>query len=138
MARILAIDYGTKRVGIAVTDPAQIIARGLTTVPENEILKFLSEYLKKEDVSCFVVGDAKNLDNTPAEVAGAIKAFTDKLTARFKDIPIKMVDERFTSKIATRTLLDSGLKKKDRRNKALVDEISAVLILQSYLEMQAL
>ena len=134
MPRILAIDYGQKRVGLAVTDSEQIIASGLTTVHTKDLLSFLKQYVAKETVSAFVVGEAKNLYNNPAESARFIEPFVRRLVKEFPDIPIHRVDERFTSKMAFQTMIDSGLKKKARQNKALVDEISATIILQSYLD----
>lgn len=134
MSRVLAIDYGQKRVGLAVTDTEQIIASGLTTVHSKDILDFLKEYISKESVSCLVVGEAKNLDNTAAESARFIEPFVKRLAKAFPDIPIARVDERFTSKMAFQSMIDGGLKKKARQNKALVDEISATIILQSYLD----
>lgn len=134
MARILAIDYGTKRVGIAVTDPLQIIASGLTTVASKDIFDFLKNYLEKETVECIVVGEPKNLDNSPSESAKATNDFVEKLKKLFVNITIERMDERFTSKMAFQTMIDSNLKKKDRRNKELIDEISAAIILQSYME----
>ncbi|WP_445733219.1 Holliday junction resolvase RuvX [Mariniflexile sp.] len=133
MARILAIDYGMKRTGIAVTDALQIIASGLTTVNTNELLLFLKEYVAKEDVELFIVGEPKQMDNTASESEALIIPFLEKLQKQFPDIPMQRVDERFTSKMAFQTMIDSGLKKNQRKNKALVDEISATLILQSYL-----
>ena len=133
MSRILAIDYGQKRVGLAVTDKEQLIAGGLTTVLSKDVLRYLSEYLANEKVVAFVVGEAKNLNNTPSESAKFIEPFVLRLSKLFPDIPIHRVDERFTSKMAFQTMIDSGLKKKDRRNKALIDEISATIILQSFL-----
>ena len=133
MARILAIDYGLKRTGIAVTDELQIIASGLTTVSTNELLIFLKEYIKNEDVELFLVCEPKQLDNTASESEVLIKPFLEKLKKQHPNIPIIRIDERFTSKMAFQTMIDSGLKKKQRQNKALVDEISATLILQSYL-----
>lgn len=133
MGRILAIDYGTKRTGIAVTDEMQIIASGLTTVSTNELISFLKQYCNEEDVEQFVVGLPKQMDNTDSESEVYIKTFITKLEHTFPDIPIDRVDERFTSKMAFQTMIDSGLKKKQRQNKALIDEISATLILQSYL-----
>ena len=134
MSRILAIDYGQKRVGLAVSDSKQIIASGLTTVHSKDVMSFLKQYLSKEPVSAFVVGEAKNLDNTPAESTRFIEPFVRRLLKEFPDIPIHRVDERFTSKMAFQTMIDSGLKKKARRNKALIDKISATIILQSYLD----
>ncbi|MGB3149242.1 MAG: Holliday junction resolvase RuvX [Maribacter sp.] len=134
MGRILAIDYGVKRTGIAVTDELRLIASGLTTVLTDEIFIFLSDYLDKEQVSDIVVGEPKQMDNTPSESEVLIKPFLEKITKLFPEVQIHRQDERFTSKIAFQSMLDSGLKKKQRRNKALVDEISATIILQSYLE----
>lgn len=133
MARILAIDYGMKRTGIAVTDELQIIASGLTTVATIELLKFLKDYTSKESVELFVIGEPKQMDSTASESEALILPFITKLQKQFPNIPIKRVDERFTSKMAFQTMIDSGLKKNQRKNKALVDEISATLILQSYL-----
>jgi len=133
MSRILALDYGEKRIGIAVTDEMQIIASGLTTVPTHEIFDFLKEYTKKEKVELFVVGEPKQMNNTASESEKLIIPFLGKLAKIFSHIPIKRMDERFTSKMAFQTMIDSGLKKKQRQNKALVDEISATIILQSYL-----
>ncbi|MCL5129760.1 MULTISPECIES: Holliday junction resolvase RuvX [unclassified Algibacter] len=136
MARILAIDYGTKRTGVAITDELQIIASGLTTVNTKDILNFLKTYLSKEKVELFLVGEPKQMDNTASESEAFILPFLKKLEKQFPNIPIKRVDERFTSKMAFQTMIDSGLKKNQRKNKALVDEISATLILQSYLYSQ--
>ncbi|MGZ0016423.1 Holliday junction resolvase RuvX [Yeosuana sp. AK3] len=133
MPRILAIDYGLKRTGIAVTDQLQIIASGLTTVNTKELIGFLKDYTKKEPVELFLIGEPKQMDNTPSESELLIKSFMTILEKAFPNIPMKRVDERFTSKIAFQTMIDSGLNKKQRKNKALVDEISATLILQSYL-----
>ncbi|MCH4551020.1 Holliday junction resolvase RuvX [Aestuariibaculum lutulentum] len=133
MARILAIDYGIKRTGIAVTDELQIIASGLTTVNTSELLSFLKDYTSKENVELFVVGEPKQMDNTASESEVLIAPFLEKLNKQFPNIPVYRVDERFTSKMAFQTMIDSGLKKNQRKNKALIDEISATLILQSYL-----
>jgi len=133
MARILAIDYGMKRTGIAVTDELQIIASGLTTVNTKDLLSFLKDYIAKEKVELFVVGEPKQMDNTVSESEALILPFLEKLQKQFPNIPVQRVDERFTSKMAFQTMIDSGLKKNQRKNKALVDEISATLILQSYL-----
>ncbi|WP_299368609.1 Holliday junction resolvase RuvX [Winogradskyella sp.] len=133
MGRILAIDYGTKRTGIAVTDETQIIASGLTTVETKDLLQFLKDYIATEDVELFVVGEPKQMDNTASESEIYIQKFLQELVMTIPDIPVERVDERFTSKMAFQTMIDSGLKKKQRQNKALVDEISATLILQSYL-----
>jgi putative Holliday junction resolvase len=133
MGRILAIDFGTKRTGLAVTDEMQIIASGLTTVETKMLLPFLKEYTASETVELFLVGEPKQMDNTPSESETHIIPFIAKLEKMFPEIPIKRVDERFTSKMAFQTMIDSGLKKNQRKNKALIDEISATLILQSYL-----
>jgi putative Holliday junction resolvase len=133
MARILAIDYGTKRSGLAITDELQIIASGLTTVATKELLNFLKDYILKEKVELFIIGEPKQMNNEDSESEVFIKVFIAKLTKAIPNIPIKRVDERFTSKMAFQTMIDSGLKKSQRKNKALVDEISATLILQSYL-----
>lgn len=134
MARILAIDYGRKRVGLAVTDPLQIIANGLTTVPSAEAITFLEKYTQTENVELFVVGLPKQMNNEPSESMRYITPFVNLLKKRFPQIPVVMFDERFTSKLAQQTMLEGGLKKKDRQNKALVDQISATIILQDFLE----
>lgn len=133
MARILAIDFGKVRTGIAVTDELQIIASGLTTVATSDLLKFLEDYFANEIVELILVGEPKQKDGTASQSEALIIPFLEKLKKKFNSIPIKRVDERFTSKMAFQTMIDSGLKKKQRQNKALVDEISATLILQSYL-----
>lgn len=133
MGRIMAIDYGTKRVGIAVTDPLKMIARGLTTVHSSELINYLKEYIKKEDVECIVVGKPKHLDGSNSDSDRFIEPFVMHLKRSFPGIKVDREDERFTSKMAFQTMIDSGLKKKDRRNKELVDEISATIILQSYM-----
>ncbi len=136
MGRILAIDYGRKRVGLAVTDPLKIIANGLTTVHSKDIFLFLDDYFKKEDVETVVVGYPVNLQNEGAESLQFINPFIKKLIKKYPDTKIDTYDERFTSKMAQAALIEGNLKKKDRQNKALVDKISAVLILQSYLEFK--
>ena len=133
MGRVLAIDFGTKRTGIAVTDELQIIASGLTTVNTKELLQFLKDYIKQESVELFLIGEPKQMDNSASESEVHITAFIGKLEKEISNIPIIRVDERFTSKMAFQTMIDSGLKKNQRKNKALIDEISATLILQSYL-----
>ena len=133
MGRILAIDYGTKRTGIAVTDELQIIASGLTTVVTEKLLEFLKDYVTKEKVELFVIGEPKQMNSQASESEIYIQSFIEKLSKAIPDIPIKRVDERYTSKMAFQTMIDSGLKKNQRKNKDLVDEISATLILQSYL-----
>ena len=133
MSRILAIDFGKKRTGIAVTDQLQIIASGLTTVDTAKLLAFLKDYISKEKVELFLVGLPKQMNNTDSESEILITPFLEKLTQQIPNIPVKRIDERFTSKMAFQTMIDSGMKKKQRRNKAMVDEISATIILQSYL-----
>jgi putative Holliday junction resolvase len=133
MGRILAIDYGTKRTGIAVTDELQIIASGLTTVATTNLIPFLKDYILAEQVELFVIGEPKQMNNEASESEKYIQEFIEKLTKAIPSIPIVRVDERFTSKMAVQTMIDSGLKKNQRMNKSLVDEISATLILQSYL-----
>lgn len=134
MSRILAIDYGKKRTGIAVTDILQIIANGLTTVPTTELMDFLLQYVQKEAVERIIVGHPKQMNNEDSENMKRIVPFVNQLKKRLPQIPIEMVDERFTSVLAHQAMLDGGLKKKARQDKALVDEISATIILQSYLE----
>ena len=134
MSRILAIDYGRKRTGIAVTDPMQIIANGLTTVPTGELMDFLLDYVKREKVERIIIGHPKQMNNQDSESMKYITPFVNRLKKVLPDISLEMVDERFTSVLAHQAMLAGGLKKKDRQNKALVDEISATIILQSYLE----
>lgn len=134
MGRILAIDYGKKRTGIAVTDIMQLIANGLTTVATHELLTFLTNYLAKEQVERIIVGLPKQANNEESENMSRIRPFVKTLEKCFPNLPVEYVDERFTSVMAHRTMIDAGLKKKDRQNKALVDEISATIILQTYLE----
>ncbi|UNY97572.1 Holliday junction resolvase RuvX [Zhouia spongiae] len=136
MARIIALDYGTKRTGIAVTDELQIIASGLTTVNTLDLIPFLTDYVSKEKVELIVVGEPKRLHNEASEVETQIEKFLGKLRGVLPKMPIKRIDERFTSKIAFQSLLDTGQKKKVRKNKALIDEISATIILQDYLAGQ--
>lgn len=133
MGRILAVDYGTKRTGLAVTDEMQIIASGLTTVETKELIPFLKKYTSTENVEKIVVGLPKQMDNTASESEVYIQKFLVQLSKVIPQIPVDRVDERFTSKMAFQSMIDGGLKKKQRKNKALVDEISATLILQSYL-----
>ena len=133
MARILALDYGTKRTGIAVTDEMQIIASGLTTVDTRELMKFLESYFVSENVELVLIGEPKQMDNSASQSEVAISEFIKKFVLKFPIMQVKRVDERFTSKMAVKAMIDSGLKKKKRQNKALVDEISATIILQSYL-----
>jgi putative Holliday junction resolvase len=138
MGRIMAIDYGRKRVGIAVTDELQLIANGLTTVPAHEIFIFLKSYVQKEKVDAFVVGEPRQMNNQPSESLQYIIPFVNRLKKEFPEIPVEMLDERFTSKMAFQTMIDGGLKKKDRQNKELVDTISAAIILQSYLSARSI
>lgn len=134
----MAIDYGRKRVGIAVTDELQIIANGLTTVAAHEIFTFLRSYVQKEKVDAIAVGEPKQMNNQPSESLQFIIPFVNRLKKEFPGIPVEMVDERFTSKMAFQTMIDAGLKKKDRQNKELVDTISATIILQSYLSQKSI
>lgn len=129
----MAIDYGSKRVGIAVTDPLQIIASGLTTVHSKDLISFLENYLKKEAVECIVVGEPKTLQNEASDSARYIEPFVTHLTGKFPTIKIARYDERFTSSLAHQTMLLGGLKKKDRANKETVDMVSATILLQDYL-----
>src|ERR1700761_1984451 len=133
MARILAIDYGMKRTGIAVTDPLQIIASGLTTVESPKLIPFLKDYMRTETVELILIGEPKNLDDSDTHVTSMVRHIMQRLKKEFPTIPIKAVDERFTSKMASRAMIDMGLKKKQRQNKALVDEIAATIMLQEYL-----
>lgn len=131
--RILAIDYGLKRTGIAVSDELQIIASGLTTIPSETVLDFLQNYFGKERVEKVLIGEPKQMNNEPSESAPIINAFVEKFKTTFPDMPVDRVDERFTSKMAFQVMIDSGLKKKQRQNKALIDEISATIMLRDYL-----
>ncbi len=137
MGRILAIDYGQKRVGIAVTDENRLIANALTTIPSADVITFLQNYIAKENVDLLVVGEPKQVNNKASESTKFINPFLKQLQKIFPDIPIERMDERFTSKMAFQTMIDAGLGKKARQNKALVDAISATIILQSYLESLA-
>jgi putative Holliday junction resolvase len=137
MSRIMAIDYGSKRCGIAVTDPQQIIAGGLTTVHSSELMEFLKKYVPKEDVVCIVVGEPKRMNNEPSDSARFIDPFVVHLKRSFPGVRIERLDERFTSKMAFQTMIDGGLKKKARQNKELVDEISATILLQNYMQMNS-
>ncbi len=134
MARIIAFDYGTKRIGIAVTDPLQIIATGLETVHPKDIVVFLKKYMQSEEIEAFVLGDPKQMDGSPSESAQHVKGFSTILKKNFPSIPQHWVDERFTSKMAHATIMQSGLKKSDRRDKERVDTISATIILQYFME----
>lgn len=134
MARLLAIDYGKKRTGLAVSDEMQIIAGGLTTVSTTELLDFLLDYVKREPVERIVVGLPKQMNNEPSENMRRITPFVNRLRKVLPDIPVEFHDERFTSVLAQRTIIEAGIKKMARRNKELVDEVSATIILQSYME----
>ena len=134
MARILAIDYGRKRTGLAVTDPLQIIATGLTTVESYKLIAFIKEYLKKETVELIIIGEPKNLDDSDTHATPFVNQAIENIKKEFPQIPIKMVDERFTSKMASRAMVDMGMKKKQRQDKALIDQIAATIMLQGYLE----
>lgn len=134
MGRILAVDFGLKRTGLAVTDPLQIIATALQTLPTGEVISYLKQYIPKENVQEIVIGMPKRMDNSDSEIVPMVKQFIDKLGKAFPGLAIINVDERFTSKIAQRAMIDGGMKKKDRTVKGNVDKISATLILQSYLE----
>jgi putative Holliday junction resolvase len=133
LPRILCIDYGKKRTGIAVTDPLQIIATGLTTVDSHELISFLKNYFQKEHVELMVIGEPKNLDDSDTHATPLVKEIIKKLQKEFPMIPIKKVDERFTSKMAKQAMIEMGMKKKDRRNKRTVDEIAATIMLQEYM-----
>lgn len=130
----MAFDYGTKRIGIAVTDPLQIIATGLETIHPQHIVDYLKKYLQTEQIERFIVGEPKQMDNTPSQSAVHVKGFVTILKKNFPGIPVEMLDERFTSKMASATIAQSGMGKMDRRNKELVDTISAVILLQSYMQ----
>jgi putative Holliday junction resolvase len=130
----MAFDYGTKRIGIAVTDPMQIIATGLDTIHPNAIVEYLKKYLKAEQVERFIVGEPKQMDNTPSQSAPHVKGFVNLLKKTFPDLPIEMLDERFTSKMASAAIAQSGMGKKARQNKELVDTVSAVILLQSWMD----
>lgn len=133
MGRILALDYGSKRTGIAITDELQLIASGLTTVATSELMDFLKKYITSEKVDLILVGEPKQKDGTHSNIEKEIQKFLKKFSEVFSDLQVKRVDERYTSKMAFQTMIDSGMKKKQRQNKALVDEISATIILQEYL-----
>ncbi|MFN8248242.1 MAG: Holliday junction resolvase RuvX [Ferruginibacter sp.] len=134
MARILAIDYGGKRTGIAVTDPMQIIATGLTTIASGELINFLKKYFQQEQVELVIIGMPKNWDESDTHATGLVKDAIRKIKKEFPAMPLKEVDERYTSKMAKDAMLEMGLKKKDRRDKKIVDEIAATIMLQEYLQ----
>jgi putative Holliday junction resolvase len=132
--RLMAFDYGTKRIGIAVTDPLQIIATGLDTIHPNAIIDYLKKYLQTEQVERFIVGEPKQMDNTPSQSAQHVRGFVNLLKKTFPEMPIEMLDERFTSKMASAAILASGRNKKDRQDKGLVDTVSATILLQLYMQ----
>lgn len=136
MSRVLAIDYGRKRCGIAVTDPLKIIANGLTTVATHQLFDFIAGYLKMEEVESIVIGLPKQTSGEESESMKYIRPFVNKLANNFPDLPVVWVDERFTSKIAFQTMIDGGVKKSDRKDKGMIDQISATIILQTYLEQE--
>ena len=137
MGKALGIDYGTKRTGIAITDAMQIIASGLITVPTHTLDDFITDIVLKESIECFVLGDPKNLDGTATDSTGHVNGFLKRLQKKYPQIPVHQVDERFTSKIAKQSILASGIKRKGRQNKALVDEVSATIILQDFLDYKS-
>ncbi len=134
MARIIGIDYGTKRTGLAVSDPLQIIASGLDTIPTEKVFDFLEHYMTQEEVECIVVGEPLHQDGQPAQIAHLVVGFVRALKKRFPSTEIATIDERYTSQDAKEIILQSGVKKKKRRDKGLVDKVSAVLILQSFMD----
>ena len=136
MGRVLSIDYGKKRVGLAVTDPLKIIATRLTTVATDDIWTYLADYFAREEVDLVLVGYPMQLNNEPSEAIRFINPFLKKFRQIYKDMPLQQMDERFTSKMAFQTMIDAGVKKKDRQNKETIDGVSATIILQSYLEEQ--
>ncbi|MGD9976557.1 MAG: Holliday junction resolvase RuvX [Bacteroidales bacterium] len=134
MGRILALDIGQKRTGVAVTDPLKIVANGLSTIPSHTIVDYISTYLSRESVELLVVGYPVQLNNTPSDAVKYINPILRKIKKAFPQLPVRLVDERFTSKLAMQAMIDGGMKKKDRRDKGRVDTISATIILQSYME----
>ena len=133
MGRIIAIDYGLKRTGLAVTDPLKMIATGLTSVESPKLIAFLKEYFQQEVVECILVGEPKNLDDSDTHASEPVRKIIERLKKEFPAIAVETIDERYSSKLASRAMLDMGLKKKQRRNKALLDEIAATMMLQEYL-----
>jgi len=134
MPRIIAIDYGLKRTGLAVTDPLKIIATGLTTIASGQLIAFLTGYFSRETVELMIIGEPKNLDDSDTHATPLVRAAVKKLRKAFPAIPLEQVDERYTSKLASQAMIDMGMRKMQRRNKALVDEIAATILLQEYLE----
>ena len=137
MGRILGIDYGRKRVGLAVTDPLKIFASPLNTISAHDIDNFIADYMASEEVEAFVIGYPVKLNNEPSESVKYINPFIRKLKKRFPGVPVHLVDERFTSQMALKTMIDGGLKKKERQNKSIIDMISASIILQSFLDRKS-
>jgi len=137
MGRILALDYGRKRTGVAVTDNLQLIANSLTTVQSMDVIAFIKDYMSREEVDIIVIGEPKRMNNTPSESVIFIEPFIRKLKKEFPEIPVERIDERFTSKIAQQAMIDAGTKKNKRKNKKLIDSISATIILQSFLESKS-
>jgi putative Holliday junction resolvase len=137
MDRIIGIDYGRKRVGVAVSDPLRIFASALDTVPAAKIIDYIKNYAQKEAVVRFVVGYPVNMDNTPSEAAADVDRFLKQLARAFPGVPVSLEDERFTSVLAHRAMIEGGMKAKDRRDKMSVDKISAAIILQGFLDRQA-
>ncbi|MFC2138900.1 Holliday junction resolvase RuvX, partial [Bacteroidota bacterium] len=133
LGRILAIDYGSKRVGLAVTDPLKLIANNIGTVHSKDIIQYLKDYISNEDVECFVVGEPKKMNNEPSDSMYLINSFLSLLNKHFPEIPVKLFDERFTSKLAVQAMINGGMKKKDRQNKKNIDAVSATILLQDYL-----
>jgi putative holliday junction resolvase len=133
MARIISIDYGLKRTGIAVTDPLKIIASALTTIDSARIFTFLEEYFKKETVELILIGDPRNLDGSPTDLTGHVQRIIGILERKFPEIPLKLVDERYSSVMASRAMLEMGMKKRSRREKSIVDQVAATMMLQEYL-----
>ncbi len=133
MGRIICLDYGLKRTGIAVTDPLRIIATGLTTIPSSDLIRFLRDYFSREEVDLLLIGEPKNWDDSDTHATPLVQAAVKKIKKEFSNLPVQMVDERYTSKMASQAMLEMGLKKMQRRNKALVDEIAATIMLQEYL-----
>lgn len=133
MPRILAIDYGLKRTGIAVTDPLQIIATGLTTIASHQLIDFLKNYCRQEQVEKIIIGEPKNLDDSDTHATALVRKVAERIKKAFPGMPVEKADERYTSKMAVRAMIDMGMRKKQRRNKAVIDEIAATIILQEYL-----
>ncbi len=133
MPRIMAIDYGLKRTGIAVTDPLKIIASALTTIESAKIFTFLEEYLKKETVELILIGDPRNLDDSPTDLTGDVQRIIGILKRKFPSVPVKTVDERYSSLLASRAMITMGMKKSRRREKGIVDQVTATMMLQEYL-----